>query len=240
MLKTNNKILLEAINRGIKLALDDFDFNDNIESKATNDIIDADNYIEARIKFDKLTKEYYKEFNGDSRITVKENILKQILPICNKFKFKFKPVNNGDLQIITYFVEPDADLNWLDVSEITNMDRLFMNQDFNGNISEWDVSHVTSMNSMFNGSSFNGNISNWNVINVEYANQMFAHSEFNSYIGDWRFRSLESGDEMFWGTNFNQDISKWDHYIQFNVLKDLLVGANKLSKDNKPASQRKY
>ena len=48
----NYKQILEAVNHGIKLAIDDFDFNDEITSKSTNDIVDQrTDEIE-----DKLTK----------------------------------------------------------------------------------------------------------------------------------------------------------------------------------------
>ena len=233
----NYKQILEAVNRGIQIALDDYEDGElNGSLSQQNDVIDVKDYINAKVKFAKYTKLYQSTTDMYTRL----DILKQIAEICNEHKFLFKPKDDDDLRFIIFGSEPDADLNWIDVSEITDMNRLFINSPFNGDISKWDVSKVDNMNSMFYGSHFNGNISGWNVINVKHANQMFAHSKFNSYIGDWRFRSLESGEEMFWGTNFNQDITKWDNYIQEKVLRDILVGANKLLKRNKPKSQRNY
>ena len=110
----------------------------------------------------------------------------------------YKPRNSEELRklIEKYikFAGNSCDLNWIDTSEITNMNNLFsplssiITCKFNGNISEWDVSNVMSMSYMFcNNKKFNGNISKWNVSNVIDMSFMF--------YGD---------------TNFNQDISKWD------------------------------
>ena len=51
-----NKQILEAVHRGIQLALDDYqDIDPNSSVSSTNDVIDVNNVIEERIKLDELT-----------------------------------------------------------------------------------------------------------------------------------------------------------------------------------------
>jgi surface protein len=54
----------------------------------------------------------------------------------------------------------------LDVSNVTNMSRMFRATAFNQkDLSNWNVQNVTAMYWMFEGTdAFNGNISSWDVI----------------------------------------------------------------------------
>ena len=68
----------------------------------------------------------------------------------------------------------NADLNIIDVSHMKYMCYLFRDMPFfNGKINKWNVSNVINMNGMFMNSDFEGDISEWNVCNVKYHNDIF-------------------------------------------------------------------
>ena len=84
-----------------------------------------------------------------------------------------------------------ADLNHIDVSQVTDMNNLFNvwcndvtlgmgYEDLNPDISKWDVSKVKNMSMMFYGcENFNCDISNWDVSNVKDNTDMFVGCSIN-------------------------------------------------------------
>jgi hypothetical protein len=79
----------------------------------------------------------------------------------------------------------ECDLNHIDVSQVEEMDYIFFQSEFNGNISEWDVSNVKYMFAMFIGSKFNGDISKWDVRKLENMDHMLSDT-FNGDISNWK------------------------------------------------------
>ena len=91
----------------------------------------------------------------------------------------------------------DCNLNWFDVSNITNMSNIFKESVFNGDISQWDVSNVKDMNEMFKDSQFNNDISTWNVSKVTDMSYMFQYSKFNGDISNWNVSNVIDIDNIF-------------------------------------------
>ena len=137
------------------------------------------------------------------------------------------------------------DFNCIDTSEITDMSNLFgdiVNNIYkiNFDVSKWDVSNVTNMEFMFlNCKSFEGKcLENWNVSNVENMKYMFySCKDFDCDLSSWDVSKVKDMDNMFDGCkkfegkglenwdvsnveissfmfvkceNLNCDLSKWD------------------------------
>ena len=124
-----------------------------------------------------------------------------------------KCTNDNIKQIVKEQIEllgNEADLNHLNVSKVTDMEDMFKDSQFNGDISKWNMGNVNSMRSMFPESKFNGDISSWDVSNVTDMNYLFRGSEFNRDISGWDVSNVTDMVMMFRNSKFDGDISEWD------------------------------
>ena len=131
----------------------------------------------------------------------------------HSYKNQYKVADEKELRELIQLAESidvHMDLNWLDVSNVTDIGGLFYNSKFNGDISKWDVSNAENMCCMFQGSDFNGDISKWDVSNVRSMSGMFKGSKFNGDISKWDVSNVRNMCCMFQDTPFNGDIGEWN------------------------------
>ena len=230
-MKNYNKIL-EAINKGIKFALDDFDDQEEIQGQTNSKVNNSSNikeYLEWQQLIDNFS--FYKyEFNGiTSNDILRLGELSKITGL--KYKISLEKLYNFIRNCINKRESLyHADLNWIDTSSITDMTSLFEYSNFNGDISEWDVGCVITMKRMFFHSQFNGDISQWDVSNVENMQNMFTESIFNGNISNWNVSKVRNMKCMFNYSEFNGDISKWNISSVWN-MESMFFNASKFTKD---------
>jgi len=181
-----------------------------------SDIIDMINSAKKDIKWDEPNLDVYKNIDVTKPIQVNNDNIKIIIKQVVK-----KLGNNADLNFINVSkvtnmenlfqqTKFNGDISKWDVSNVKDMSYMFEYSEFNGDISNWDVSHVTNMSNMFEGSIFSGDISKWDVSKVNNMFCMFESSKFNQDISKWDVSNIEYMNYMFANSKFNQDISKWD------------------------------
>ena len=136
--------------------------------------------------------------------TLQQHITEKLIINRNSKEHNYHPETKDELkELIGKLIKErgnEADLNDIDVSEITDMSELFTSishNKFNGDISEWDVSNVKNMEEMFARSKFNGDISNWDVSSVENMEGMFYMSKFNNDISNWNINKICSTVDIF-------------------------------------------
>ena len=184
------------MNNYIKQLVEAFDFNSvKKQNKSINAVDTVLKYIILKIdNEEKLSKDDY-------------DLLKNCVGI-------YSVSNHDELKkLIGYFIKQfgnECNLNWIDVSNVIDMNNIFFWSRFNGDISQWDVSNVVNMSSMFTGSKFNGDISQWDVSNVTTMYEIFKDSYFNGDISQWDVSNVTSMAGMFLSSSFNNDISQWN------------------------------
>ena len=130
---------------------------------------------------------------------------------------KVQPKNKTQLKsLIEYtFNHNIYDLNFIDTSKITDMSNLFMNCEYDIDVSNWDVSNVINMGCTFyNCNMFTGKgLENWDVSNVKDMSDMFYYcKKFDCDLSNWDVSNVTDMYSMFTACeNFKgKGLENWD------------------------------
>ena len=247
-----SKQILEAVNRGIQLALDDFENIEDNNYTASSDIIDVEDIIRCKMIYKKYLPAIIRTCEKSLAECISYENYFKFVDAVNKLHIKVKlalPGTFGDYQfkqivqhIIFGLVDKykNIDLNWIDTSKVTNMSYLLANFPGNVDVSEWNVSSVINMDGLFAGSNFNGDLSKWNIVNVKNMNSMFSNSKFNNdSIKNWNVSNVDNMQLMFMESKFNQNINNWHWHIHQNCQVTAMFSRSKMELKNIPSWLKK-
>ena len=235
-----SKHILEAVNRGIRLALDDYqDIEPNSSISSTNNVIDPEDVIKCKLIIHKFIPSIIKMRDKAFYECISYEDYFKFVDAANRLNKKIKlsmPVDIGDYdfkRIIQHIIfglvdkYSHIDLNWVDTSGVKNMSYLLANFPGVVDVSEWDVSNVKNMEGIFAGSYFNGNLANWDVSNVNNMMATFEKSKFNNdSIKNWNVSNVN--DMQY------QDLNNWNWNIQEKCKVTLMFSQSKMELKNIP------
>ena len=150
---------------------------------------------------------------------------------------KVQPKNKTQLKsLIEYaFNHNIYDLNFIDTSKITDMSNLFMNCEYDIDVSNWNVSNVINMGCTFyNCNMFTGKgLENWDVSNVTNMSDMFYYcKKFDCDLSRWNVSNVKYMYLMFHNCKkFNSDMSNWNVTKAKSTL-NMFDGCNKMTIPN--------
>ena len=201
--------LTKAVQKGLNEALSNYDLT--VLDDEDSVLVKNDAYKHSSI-YDDLIDKNISEFLDDDEMF--KNIVEKMILVGRQYTVK----NKGELKsLIDRSIEEfgnECNLNWIDTSQITNMQGLFEDiNNFNGHIEKWDVSNVTNMSYMFNNAfSFNQPLNNWDVSKVKDMHCMFYRAKlFNQPISNWDVSNCNNMGNMFtYAYSFNQNINNWN------------------------------
>jgi surface protein len=98
------------------------------------------------------------------------------------------------------------------ISQVTNMQQMFMDSTANPYVANWNVSNVVDMSEMFkNATNANPDVTVWNVSSVTDMREMFSGAaSANPDVSNWDVSNVTDMTNMFAdATSANPDVSNW-------------------------------